>query len=165
MTGGAKVIRTVMLPVRVSYGAGKLGMKTGYRAGRLSAASTYRATRFVGLSRLLALGLGVALGLLLAPTSGQELRDRLRRQWEARNAPASDDAVAERVRYELSHSPRTWHLPQPAVDVVGGRAILTGEAPHETGKADIEKAAAAVPGVAEVDSHLVIGSSGNGDQA
>jgi hypothetical protein len=165
MTGGAKVIRTVLLPVRLSYGAGKLGVRTGYRAGRLSAASTYRATRFVGLSRLLALGLGVAIGLLLAPTSGPELRDRMRRQWEARNIPASDDAVAERVRYELSHSPRTWHLPQPEVEVVGGRAILTGEAPHESGKADIEKAAAAVPGVAEVDSHLVIGPSGNGDLA
>ena len=63
--------------------------------------------------------------------------------------------MAERVRYELSHSPRTWHLPQPDVEVVAGTAILTGGAPHATGKADIERAAAAVPGVAEVDSRLV----------
>jgi hypothetical protein len=157
------VFRTILLPVRLSYGVGKAGVKTGYYAGRLSVGTTYRATRFVGLSRLLAIGLGVAIGLLIAPTSGEELRERLRRQWEARNAPASDDAVAERVRYELSHSPRTWHLPQPAVDVVGGTAILTGGAPHETGKADIERAAAAVPGVADVDNRLVVGSTGNGD--
>ena len=157
------MFRTILLPVRLTYGVGKLGVKTGYQAGRLSVGTTYRATRFVGLSRLLAVALGVGIGLLIAPTSGEELRERLRRQWEARNAPASDDAVAERVRYELSHSPRTWHLPQPAVDVVGGTAILTGGAPHETGKADIERAAAAVPGVADVDTRLVVGSTGNGD--
>jgi BON domain len=157
------VFRTILLPVRLSYGVGKAGVKTGYYAGRLSVGTTYRATRFVGISRLLAIALGVGIGLLIAPTSGEELRERLRRQWEARNAPASDDAVAERVRYELSHSPRTWHLPQPAVDVVGGTAILTGGAPHETGKADIERAAAAVPGVADVDNRLVVGSTGNGD--
>jgi len=157
------VIRAVLFPVRLTYGVGRAGLKTGYKAGRLSVGSTYKAGRFVGPSRLLALGVGVAIGLLVAPTSGQELRDRLRRRLAARGAPASDEAVAERVRYELSHSPRTWHLPQPAVEVVGGTAILTGGAPHETGKADIERAAAAVPGVAEVDSHLVIGASGNGD--
>jgi hypothetical protein len=157
------VTRMVLIPVRLTYGVGKLGVKTGYQAGRLSAGSTYRAGRFVGLSRLLAFGVGVAIGLLVAPTTGEELRDRVRRQLAARRVPATDEAVAERVRYELSHSPRTWHLPQPAVEVVGGKAILTGGAPHETGKADIERATAAVPGVAEVDSHLVVGASGNGD--
>ncbi len=157
------VIRAVLLPVRVGYGVGKIGAKTGYTAGRLSVGSTYKVGRYVGLTRVLALGTGVAIGLLVAPTSGQELRDRLRRQLASRRAPASDDAVAERVRYELSHSPRTWHLPQPEVEVAGGTAILTGGAPHETGKADIERAAGAVPGVAQVESHLVVGASGNGD--
>ena len=157
------MIRTVLLPVRLTYGAGKLGVKTGYQAGRLSVGSTYKVGRFVGISRLLALALGVGIGVLIAPTTGAELRQQLRRKWEGRHAPASDDAVAERVRYELSHSPRTWHLPQPEVDVVGGTAILTGGAPHETGKADIERAAAAVPGVAEVDNRLVVGAVGNGE--
>lgn len=157
------VTRVLTFPVRLTYGVGKLGVKTGYTAGRLSVASTYKAGRFVGLSRLLAFGAGVGVGMLVAPTSGQELRDRIRRQLAARKAPASDDAVAERVRYELSHSPRTWHLPQPSVEVSGGVAILTGGAPHETGKADIERATAAVPGVAEVESHLVVGATGNGD--
>ena len=157
------VIRAVLLPVRAGYGIGKLGVKTGYGAGKLSVGSTVKAGRFVGLSRLLALGAGVAIGLLVAPTSGEELRDRLRREVASRRAPASDEAVAERVRYELSHSPRTWHLPQPAVEVTSGTAILTGGAPHETGKADIERAAGAVPGVAQVESHLVVGAPHNGD--
>jgi hypothetical protein len=146
------IVRTVLLPARLSYRVGKLGIRTGWVLGRTA-----------GPSRVLALGAGVGIGLLVAPTSGRELRDRLRRELASRRAPASDDAVAERVRYELSHSPRTWHLPQPEVEVVGGTAILTGGAPHETGKADIERAAASVPGVAAVDSHLVIGASGNGD--
>jgi hypothetical protein len=152
------VIRTLLLPARATVGAAKLSAKTGYRAGRLSAASTYRVGRLLGVRRVLAVGIGVGIGLLLAPTSGQELRDKLRRQWEAGRAPATDDAVAERVRYELSHSPRTWHLPQPEVEVVSGTAILTGGAPHETGKADIERAAASVPGVTDVESRLVVGA-------
>lgn len=157
------LIRALTFPLVLGYGLGKAGVKTGYKAGRLSVGSTYKVGRHVGPSRLLALGVGVGIGLLIAPTSGQELRDRLARRISSRRAPASDDAVAERVRYELSHSPRTWHLPQPTVDVVGGRAILTGGAPHETGKADIERAAAAVPGVADVESRLVVGATGNGD--
>jgi osmotically-inducible protein OsmY len=156
------VIRTLLLPAKATLGVGKLSAKTGYRTGKLSARSAYRAGRLIGVRRTLAVGAGVGIGLLVAPTSGQEMRDKLRRQWDSRRAPAGDDAVAERVRYELSHSPRTWHLPQPQVEVVGGKAILTGGAPHDTGKADIERAAAAVPGVAEIDSRLVVGSGDGG---
>ena len=157
------IVRAVTLPVRITYGVGKAGVKTGYKAGRASVGSTYRVGRFVGLTRLLALLAGVGIGLLVAPTSGQETRDKLQRKLQARKAPVSDEAVAERVRYELSHSPRTWHLPQPSVEVAAGVAVLTGDAPHETGKADIERATAAVPGVAEVESRLVVGATGNGD--
>ena len=110
----------------------------------------------VGLRRVLLVALGVGIGLLVAPTSGQELRDSLRRRWESRRVPATDDSVAERVRYELSHSPRTWHLPQPSVEVVAGTAVLTGGAPHPSGKSDLERTAAAVPGVLGVESRLVI---------
>jgi hypothetical protein len=134
------IVRTITIPVRVTYGAGKAGAKSAYRVGR-----------WVGFTRLLALAVGVGIGLLAAPTSGAELRQRLQRALDERRAPVGDDAVAERVRYELSHSPRTWHLPQPAVQVT-----------HERGKADIEHAAAAVPGVASLDSRLVVGPAGNG---
>lgn len=157
------VIKALLLPVRVGYGTGKLGVKTGYAAGRASVGTTWKVGRWVGLSRLLALGVGVGIGLLVAPASGRETRDRIARAVASRRAPASDEAVAERVRYELSHSPRTWHLPQPAVEVSGGVAVLTGGAPHEAGKADIERAVSAVPGVTSVESHLVVGATGNGD--
>jgi osmotically-inducible protein OsmY len=157
------VVRLVTLPVRLAYGVGKTGLKTGYSAGRLSMASTYKAGRRIGVSRVLAAGAGVGVGLLIAPRTGAETREGVKRRIAARRAPASDDAVAERVRYELSHSPRTWHLPQPSVTVSGGTAILTGDAPHAAGKADIERAAAAVPGVAQVDSRLVLATGGDGE--
>lgn len=156
------VVRVLTFPVRLTYGVGKAGVKTGYAAGRMSVASTYRVGRFVGFTRVLALALGVGVGLLVAPTPGRELRDRIQRAVADRRGPGGDDAVAARVRDELAQSPRTWHLPQPSVEVAAGVAILTGHAPHETGKADIERAVAAVPGVAEVESHLVIGAGGDG---
>src|SRR5688500_5103889 len=121
----------------------------GFRTG-------YRATRLVGLKRLIVLGVGIGIGLLIAPTSGAELRDRLRRQLEERRDTTGDLEVAQRVREELAQSPRTWHLPQPEVEVADGTAILTGQVPHLSGRAELERVAAAVAGVVTVDSRLVV---------
>jgi osmotically-inducible protein OsmY len=151
------LFRTILFPAKLTYAVGKLSAISGYRAGRASVMGTYKAGRLVGYRRMLAVGLGAGVGLLIAPTSGQELRDSLRRRWEQRGGPDSDDVIAERVRHELSHSPRTWHLPQPAVEVVAGRAILTGASPHADGKDQLERTVAAVAGVVEVDSKLVVG--------
>jgi hypothetical protein len=151
------LLRAIFLPARLTYGVGKLSAKTGYKAGRASVVGTYKAGHVLGYRRMLTLAAGVGIGLLIAPSSGQDLRDSLRRKWEQRSGPESDEVIAERVRHELSHSPRTWHLPQPAVEVVEGTAILTGASPHPTGKDDIERAAAAVSGVTAVDNRLVVG--------
>ena len=124
--------------------------------------TTYRATRFVGLSRLLAVGVGVAIGMLVAPTSGADLRDRLRRRWRRATPPPATKAVAEQGRRAVLAP----HMaPTPARGRRRGRhGHPHRRSPHETGKADIERAAAAVPGVSEVDSHrLVVGTTGNGD--
>jgi osmotically-inducible protein OsmY len=153
------LFRAIFFPARLTYGVGKLSAKTGYKAGRASVAGTYKAGHVLGYRRMLTLAAGVGIGLLVAPSSGQDLRDSLRRKWEERSGPQTDEAIAERVRHELSHSPRTWHLPQPAVEVVEGTAILTGASPHATGKDDIERAAAAVTGVTAVDNRLVVGES------
>jgi osmotically-inducible protein OsmY len=158
------MFRILTVPVRLTWGVSRLSARTGFAAGRLSARTSYRTARRVGLGRLVFLAAGVGIGLLVAPTSGAELRDRLRQAIDARRADQrlSDAEVAVRVREALSQSPRTWHLPQPAIDVVDGTAILTGDAPHPSGKADIEQAVAAVPGVIGVDSRLVVASSSNG---
>jgi hypothetical protein len=155
------MLRMVLLPLRLTLGVGRMSARAGYTTGKLTARTGYRATRRVGLGRVLAFGAGVGVGLLIAPAPGHELRERLRRRWEELRAAAtavSDVDLAERVRQELAQSPRTWHLPQPDVEVVAGTAVLTGEAPHPSGKADIERAVAAVPGVLGVDNRLVVSS-------
>jgi osmotically-inducible protein OsmY len=73
-------------------------------------------------------------------------------------APAD---VASAVRDELASSPRTWHLPQPAVTAAEGRVTLSGEVPHATAAADLERAARAVRGVHEVDNRLRIATASN----
>lgn len=122
--------------------------KVGYRVGRV-----------VGARRLFVFGAGLAVGLLLAPMAGRELRARLQELADARRGPGD---LAAKVRLDLSQSPRTWHLPQPEVEVVGSTAILRGEVPHESGRADLERTAAAVPGVVSVDNKVVIsGTNGH----
>jgi len=145
------LLRLIFLPAKVGVGTTKLGVKAGYRTGRL-----------LGYRRLFVFGTGIAVGLLVAPTAGRELRARIQGMIDERRSAGGGD-LAEKVRYELSHSPRTWHLPQPDVEVIGGRAILRGEVPHAVGRTDLERTAAAVAGVVEVDNHVDITGT-NGQQ-
>jgi len=54
--------RVVVWPVKATAG----GMKVGYKTGRL-----------LGYRRIFVFGLGVAVGLLLAPTTGAQLRRKV----------------------------------------------------------------------------------------
>jgi osmotically-inducible protein OsmY len=142
------VFRLIFLPAKVGIGTTKLGVKAGYRTGRL-----------LGYRRVLLFAAGVGVGLLVAPTTGRELRVRLRQLLDEQMGKGG--SLEERVRYELSHSPRTWHLPQPEVEVIGGTAILRGEVPHEVGRTDLERTAAAVAGIVHVENQVDV-SGGNG---
>lgn len=144
------LIRLAFLPVRLLLGTAKIGVKTGYRSGRL-----------VGYRRLSVLAVGVGIGVLVAPGTGAQTRARLMALLEG-SRPADEGGLAEKVRYELLNSPRTWHLPQPTVEVVGRSAVLRGTVPHETGRADLERTAAAVAGVVEVDNLVAVTSGTNG---
>lgn len=141
------LIRLAFLPVRLLLGTAKLGVKTGYRSGRL-----------LGYRRLFFLGAGVAIGVLIAPASGAQTRQKLMALLDGSGSVpgGAGGGLAEKVRYELLNSPRTWHLPQPTVEVVGRSAVLRGTVPHETGRADLERTAAAVPGVASVDNRIEV---------
>ena len=142
------LLRLIFLPARVGLGTTKLGVKTGYRAGRI-----------LGYRRVFVFAIGVGVGLLVAPVTGRQARAKLQELWEQRQGTGPGD-LAERVRHELSHSPRTWHLPQPEVEVVGTKAILRGSVPHEVGRLDLERTAAAVAGVVDVDNQLAIAGAG-----
>lgn len=140
------LLRLIFLPARVGVGTTKLGVKAGYRAGRL-----------LGYRRIFVFAAGVGVGLLIAPMTGREARAKLQRLIEERRGGVGD--LAERIRFELSHAPRTWHLPQPSVEVQGGTAILRGTVPDETSRVDLERTAAAVAGVVEVDNHVAVAAS------
>lgn len=138
------LIRLIFLPVRLGVGTAKLGLKTGFGAGRL-----------LGYRRMLVFAAGVGLGLLIAPMSGREARARLQGLIDERRGGGPTD-LADRVRFELSHSPRTWHLPQPQVEVQGSTAVLRGEVPHDVGRQDLERVAAAVAGIVAVDNQVAV---------
>lgn len=138
------LLRLILLPAKVGVGTTKLGVKTGYLAGRL-----------LGYRRLVVFAAGVGVGLLIAPMTGREARAKLQALVAERRGGGPTD-LAEKVRFELSHSPRTWHLPQPAVEVRGSTAVLRGEVPHDTGRHDLERVAAAVAGIVEVDNQVAV---------
>ena len=144
------VVRLVFFPIKLGTKATGFAAKTGYRTGRL-----------LGYRRLFVFGLGVFVGLLIAPGPGEELRARLKSWLQGMQLP-SDPDLSDRVRFELSHSPRTWHLPQPDVDVHDGRVVLSGDVPHETARSDLERAVTAGPGVTGVENLLPIaGTNGH----
>jgi hypothetical protein len=143
------VVRLALFPFRLGITTTKVAAKTGYRTGRL-----------LGYRRLFVFGLGVAVGLLLAPVPGARLRQAIREALGS-SMPPSDPELGAQVRFELSHSPKTWHLPQPEVDVQNGVVVLKGSVPHAVAKSEIEQTANAVPGVSSVESHLqVAGTNG-----
>lgn len=144
------LIRLLFLPAKVGVGTTKLGVKTGYRVGRV-----------MGFRRLTFFAAGVGVGLLVAPVTGVEARAKLRRMLDERR-PVGEHDLAERVRFELSHSPRTWHLPQPVVEVTGHVAVLRGQVPHESGRTDLGRTAGAVPGIVEVDNQVIVAGPGTG---
>lgn len=132
--------KLVTLPVRVVFRVLGLSVRT---------------IRFLGIGRILAFAAGVGTGLAVAPTSGRELRAVLRERQQSLAATGGDLAAV--VRHELANSPRTWHLPQPTVNVdEGRRVVLTGVVPHEDARHDLLRTAGAVAGVRAVDDHLSV---------
>ena len=133
--------KLLTLPIRLVFGT--IGM-------------TFKTIRFLGIGRLLSFGAGVATGMAMSPTTGEQLRARLAAVRPPTGPPLSATDLASLVRDELAHSPRTWHLPQPVVTVAGDRVTLTGEVSHESARADLGRTAGAVLGVAAVDNRITV---------
>ena len=127
----------------------------GIKVGSGSAKLTHRTARLLGYRRLALLVVGVAIGLLVAPVPGAQLRAKLRDALQGLGGQ-SPLVLGDKVREELASSPRTWHLPQPGISVDGGRVTLTGDVPHATAAADLERTVQSVKGVTEVVNNLRI---------
>lgn len=69
------MIRVVTFPVRAGVHVGATGTKVGYRTARL-----------LGFRRLFLIGIGVAIGLLIAPVPGRQLRAKLAELLESATA-------------------------------------------------------------------------------
>ena len=80
--------RSVVWPVKAGAGSAKLGYKTG---------------RLFGYRRIFVFGVGVAVGLLLAPMTGAALRDKIRERidggtttdWVPTPVPTTGDRVVD----------------------------------------------------------------------
>jgi len=148
-------VRTLSLPLRLAAGATGVAFRTGVRIGRLPVRATAVGARRLGAVGVLSLVVGVGIGMLVAPTSGAQLRARLR-TLVGGTGPLPDGEVRVAVQQELSTASRTSDLPQPEVAVHGGVVTLRGTVPHDTARLEVEAAAAGVRGVQGVVNQLVV---------
>jgi len=151
------LIRLLLLPLKLALRLVGVTLKVGYVTGRVPVRVSARSARLVGFRGSLFLLVGVAIGLLLAPESGRDLRLKLQRMLD--QGGASDTDLAEKVTFELAHAPRTWHLDQPDVSVVAGRVILRGSVPGEDAREELARVASAIPGVETVDNQVTVASA------
>jgi len=149
------VWRLVLLPLRLLRRTAVVAFRAGVQVGSVPVRITAATSRRLGVLGTLCLVVGVLIGLLVAPVSGRQLRQRLR-TLTAGSRPVPDADLRSAVVGELAAAQRTWHLPQPEVSVSGGVVTLAGGAPHETARIEVEAAAAAVPGVQGVVNRLVV---------
>jgi hypothetical protein len=151
------LIRLLLFPVKLALRLLGVTLKVGYTAGKVPVKVSARSVRVVGFRGTLFLLVGVAIGLLLAPESGKDLRLKLQRMLEG--GGSSDTDLVEKVSFELAHAPRTWHLDQPDVSVAGGRVTLRGSVPGDDAREELARVAGAVPGVAGVDNLVTVAAA------
>ncbi|MEZ5135368.1 MAG: hypothetical protein R2699_10015 [Acidimicrobiales bacterium] len=132
--------RVLWLPIKLALEIVGLAFRAGRTAGRAPVRVGVAATRRLGWRRIALLKVGFIAGLLLAPVPGRVLRAKL--VGLVRPSAAPDAGLADRVSFELSHAPRTWHLPQPAVTVDEAAGVtLRGTVPHEDAREHLVAAA------------------------
>jgi hypothetical protein len=88
--------RIVVWPVKAATGTAKVTTKAGAKTAAGSFKAGYRTGRVLGYRRLVLVGAGVGIGLLIAPRPGRELRDLVRSRLEERGllSPALSEGSA-----------------------------------------------------------------------
>ena len=147
------LVRIVVVPLKLIVEVGGIAFRLGVTVGRVPVRAGRAVTRRLGWRGVVLVQAGFVAGLLLAPMRGRELRSRIAGLLGAGAAPPGD--LTERVTFELAHAPRTWHLPQPAVEVRDDVVTLRGSVPHEDAREELIATAGALPGVGTVLDELV----------
>ena len=104
--------RLVVWPVKAVTGTTKLTTKAAAKTTAVSFKAGYRTGRVLGYRRMVVLGAGVGIGLLIAPRTGRETRELVRSRLEERgllSPPPPDEA--DRLTAAPSPLPETASVP------------------------------------------------------
>ena len=124
--------RLVVWPVKAVTGTTKVTTKAGVKATAGSFKAGYRAGRLLGYRRMVVLGAGVGIGLLVAPRPGRETRELLRSRLEERGLLSPPPPVEDAVPAAPSPLPETASVPITGNGHGGGdgeAATVTREEP------------------------------------
>lgn len=148
----------ITLPFRLLALAIIVPVKTALALLTFSVRATLVSTRMALRSSLIAFAAGVGLGWFLTSTpTGRQLVGQARDLVSGGSGgPVDDDVLTAQARTQLASNTRTWHLPQPDVQVANGVATLTGAVPHDPARADLETAVMSVRGIVAVVNQVTV---------
>jgi hypothetical protein len=121
--------RLVVWPVKAVTGTTKVTTKAAAKTTAGSFKAGYRTGRVLGYRRMVVLGAGVGIGLLVAPRTGRETRELLRSRLEERGLLSPPPPEGDPVPVAPSPLPETASVPISGNGHAGGDG--EAEAPAE----------------------------------
>jgi hypothetical protein len=125
--------RLVVWPVKAVTGTTKVTTKAAAKTTAGSFKAGYRTGRVLGYRRMVVLGAGVGIGLLIAPRTGRETRELLRTRLEERGLLSPPVPEGDSAPVAPSPLPETASLPITGNGHAGGdgeaTAVTTPEEP------------------------------------
>jgi hypothetical protein len=116
--------RLVVWPVKAVTGTTKVTTKAAAKTAGGSFKAGYRTGKLLGYRRMVVLGAGVGIGMLIAPRTGRETRELVRSRLEERGLLSSSGQDEDGVPEAPSPLPETASVP-----ITGnGHAAGDGEA-------------------------------------
>jgi len=113
--------RLVVWPVKAVTGTAKVTTKAGAKTAAGSFKAGYRTGRLFGYRRLVLLGAGVGVGLLVAPKPGRELREQVRSRLEERGLLQPSGGASSSSPWPPASS--SHESPSPLPDVAAAAAV------------------------------------------
>jgi hypothetical protein len=117
--------RLVVWPVKAVTGTTKVTTKAAAKTTAGSFKAGYRTGRVLGYRRMVVLGAGVGIGLLIAPRTGRETRELLRTRLEERGLLSPPVPEGDSAPVAPSPLPETASLPITGNGHAGGDGEAT----------------------------------------